>query len=216
MLIHLWQSLHFQPVARTCLAEPLLLTRCQVLFCRRCWTDALCVLPWRMQWAFSASAAQGCWVLYLVLTLMGPDSGSLILNPSEKQTVCSFQLGSAWTSLAPLTRLCPEEVADKQTRKITVRHYGATVIQPCEFYTKLELNSSIKPLRLPWCFWFSLIYFPFLPSRFPLVFRTGLRVNHGMHSPVWGSLVSEVGGVDWPHSFRADMWACVHRGGWKL
>lgn len=78
---------------------------------------------------------------------MGPDSGSLILNPSEKQTVCSFQLGSVWTSLALLTRVCLEEVSDIQTQG----KLQSLLLQsrPREFYTKLELNSLVKPLWLP-------------------------------------------------------------------
>lgn len=73
-----------------------------------------------------------------MLTLIGPDSGSLILNPSEKQTVCSFQLGSAWTSLALLTRVCLEHVADVQTEGN---------LQP---FTMVLLQSRPMNLALNW------------------------------------------------------------------
>ena len=66
--------------------------------------------------------------------------------------------------------------------KIAVLHYGVTAIKAREFYTKLELNSLVKALWLPRHFWFPLVYFPFLPSRFPFMFRTEVRVGHRMQT----------------------------------
>lgn len=38
-------------------------------------------------------------------------------------------------------------------------------------------------------------------------------MGHRMQS---ADVVSVVGDVDWPHIFRAGMWACVHGRGWKF